>query len=49
MTLEVEICTYGLDGLQRVAQMTLPPVDGVRYRELQLRKKLRNHPDFKNL
>ena len=24
-------------------------VDGVRYRELQLRKKLRNHPDFKNL
>ena len=32
MTLEVEICTYGLDGLQRVAQMTLPPVEGVRYR-----------------
>ena len=24
-------------------------VDGVRYRELQLRKKLRNHPAFKNL
>ena len=32
MTLEVEICTYGLDGLQRAAQMTLPAVDGVRYR-----------------
>ena len=32
MTLEVQICTYGLDGLQRAAQMTLPAVDGVRYR-----------------
>ena len=32
MTLEVEICTYGLAGLQRVAQMTLPAVEGVRYR-----------------
>ena len=32
MTLEVEICTYGLDGLQRAAQMTLPAVAGVRYR-----------------
>ena len=32
MTLEVEICTYGLAGLQRVAQMTLPVVEGVRYR-----------------
>ena len=31
MTLEVLICTYGKDGLNRVAKMNLPKVEGVRY------------------
>lgn len=30
-SLEVLICTYGADGLRRVADMTLPHVDGVSY------------------
>ena len=31
MTLDVLICTYGLDGIERVAQMKLPQADGVAY------------------
>ena len=31
MTLEVLICTYGNDGLNRVAKMNLPKVEGVTY------------------
>ena len=31
MTLDVLICTYGRDGIERVAQMKLPQADGVAY------------------
>lgn len=31
MTLEVLICTYGIDGIDRVAKMDLPEVDCVKY------------------
>lgn len=31
MTLEVLICTYGNEGINRVAKMDLPEVDGVKY------------------
>lgn len=31
MTLEVLICTYGNDGINRVAKMDLPKVEGVKY------------------
>lgn len=31
MTLEVLICTYGNEGINRVAQMNLPKVEGVKY------------------
>ncbi len=31
MTLEVQISTYGRDGLERVGRMALPRMDGVRY------------------
>lgn len=31
MTLEVLICTYGKDGLNRVSKMNLPKIEGVRY------------------
>ena len=31
MTLEVLICTYGIDGIDRVAAMNLPQVDNVKY------------------
>lgn len=31
MTLEVQIITYGAEGLKRVGEMTLPQIEGVRY------------------
>ncbi len=31
MTLEIQICTFGKAGLQKVSQMTLPQIEGVSY------------------